>query len=79
MEIDNIYVVYGKPYTRDKVIDEIKAEGYTHNFFFGDNKEYDDKIKNIHYASEIWVFGDVKRHEDYIYALKNKFDIWRMG
>ena len=29
MEIDNIYVVYGKPYTRDKVIDEIKAEGYT--------------------------------------------------
>ena len=37
------------------------------------------KLKNLHYASEIWVFGDVKRHEDYIYALKNKFDIWRMG
>ena len=75
----NIYVIIGRGFTKQEVIKEIRAEGYTHNFFFGDGMTLKDKLKEMKHADEIWTFGDCKAYDDFIYAKDKGYDIWVMG
>ena len=77
--MSNVYVIFGRQFSLDEIKQELKEEGYTHNFFFGHRKSYDEKMKGLEVADEIWTFGDVKGYEDYEMALVKGKDIWIMG
>lgn len=79
LDISNVFVIIGKEWTKDKVIDEIVAENYKHNFLFGVNHTHELLIKEMDLAEEIWIFGDCEDDELYIHAKKSGFDIWEMG
>ena len=77
--MNNVYVIFGRQFSIDEIKQELKEEGYNHNFFFGHRKSYDEKIKGLEVADEVWIFGDVKGYEDYEMALVRNLDIWVMG
>ena len=79
MDLNNIYVIIGRKFTKKKIVDEIQSEGYKHNFYFSQGQEMSELIKAMDIASEIWVFGDASEYEDYEYAKRNGKDIWKMG
>jgi len=80
MDIRNVYIIYSKEFTKDKIIQEIKAERWEHNFvFFSDITSGKDKIRYMGQANEIWCFGDCTHIQDYKDALIRNKDFWRMG
>ena len=77
--MNNVYVIFGRQFSIDEIKQELMEEGYSHNFFFGHGKDYDEKMKGLEVADEVWTFGDVKGYEDYEMALVRNLDIWVMG
>ena len=79
MDIKNVVIIIGRKYTKHKIIQEIREEGYKHNFFFAQGQEWDILVKHLDMANEIWVFGDATGFETHTYAKKVNLDIWQMG
>jgi len=80
MDILNVYVIYDKTYTKSKIIEEIKAEGYSHNFvFYSDITSHEQKQSYLRKCSEVWNFGDCTRIEDYKIGLMMGKEFWKMG
>ena len=77
--MSNVYIVFAKPWTLEQVRQELMEEGYSHNFFFGHMKEYDEKMKGLEICDEVWTFGDCSGYEDYEMAKAKNRDIWKMG
>lgn len=80
MDIRNVYVIIDhKEFTKDKVVQELKEEGYKHNFFFG-NAPFREDFRNYMYkCDEVWVFGNCNGMEDYNFAKIIGKDLWQMG
>lgn len=83
MDISNVFVILGSDWTKELVINEIKLEGYKHNFYFSDKNfgklSMEDEINKLLMADEVWCFGHCNTIPMYHYAQKNNKDIWRMG
>ena len=78
--MSNVYIIFSRSWTLEEIKRELQEEGYTHNFFFGRTaKTYEDKIKAMEIANEVWIFGDVNGIEDFSLAKSMKKDIWVMG
>lgn len=81
MDISNVFVIMGTNWNKKLVIEDIRVEGYKHNFYFSNDRlsNKDDELKKMAIADEIWCFGDCSANLMYHYAIKNNKDIWRMG
>lgn len=79
MDISNIFVIIGKGWTKEKVIEDIVEECYKHNFNFSVGQNFSDMIKNLNISNEVWTFGDCEGLEIFKYVERNGFEIWRMG
>ena len=77
--MSNVYVIFSRQFSLDEIKQELMEEGYSHNFFFGHGKTYEEKMKGLELANEVWVFGDVRGYEDYEMALAMGCDIWTMA
>lgn len=69
----------GHGWNKDRIVKEIKDEGYEHNFFFGQGQEYDFLTSKVDFADEVWCFGDCVGYEMYDYAKSTGCDLWVMG
>jgi len=87
MDIRNIYVIVGKKFTKELVVEEIKSEGYKHNFLFGQSVplprgmiELENTVRsNLAKCDEVWCFGDCAGDYHYELAKFKGADIWYMG
>ena len=79
VDISNVFVIVGKEWTKEKVVDEIVAEGYKHNFTFNIGQNFTEMVKCLNISNEIWLFGDCDGLEIFKYVERNGFEIWRMG
>ena len=79
VDIQNVFIIIGRKWNKDKIVKELKDEGYKHNFFFGQGQEFGILEKNILLCDEVWCFGDAEQYEMYEYAKKIAKDIWQMG
>lgn len=79
MDIQNIFILIGIGWTKDEIVEDLKGEGYDHNFYFVEDQPLDELTKNVTYANEVWCFGDCSNIEMYDYARDNGLDIWVMG
>lgn len=75
----NIYIIIGKGYNKDRVVRELKEEGYPHNFFFGNITDVEYKEVYLETADEVWTFGDCTGIYDYEEAIELGSDLWNMG
>lgn len=79
MDLINVFIIIGRGYNKQKIVNEIREEGYKHNFFFGQNQDWSDLVNRIHFADEVWHFGECSEYDTYKFAKKIGKDIWRMG
>lgn len=79
LDTQNVFVIIGRNWTKDKIIKEIVAEGYKHNFFFSDGHNFSELVKKLEISNEVWTFGNVDGLEIYKYVERNGMDCWRMG
>lgn len=77
MDNRKIYVIYDETrYSKEDIKEDIKAEGYKHQFLFCDGTMIADYLK---YADEVWTWGDCNNHIAYIMAVNINKDIWEMA
>ncbi len=79
MDIQNVFIIIGKGWNKRKIVDELKMEGYKHNFFFCDGQSFEAAEKNILLTNEVWCFGECDRMYWYQYAKDKGLSIWLMG
>lgn len=79
MDIIEVFIIIGRGWTKSKVIQDLRGEGYKHYFFFIEG--YDDDIleKNMNRATEVWTFGDCIGYNTFKLAQSRGKDIWKMG
>lgn len=81
MAVTKVYVIINeKQYTKAEVILDIKEEGYTHDFCFGNAEEIELAVKKHHIYScdEVWCFGKCEATEDYRLAKEMGKELWQM-
>lgn len=81
MDRMRVYVIIDlDKYSQKEIQEELKTEGYQHNFLFGNAEFGDIEIKKqaIQSSNEVWCFGDCTYVEDYRFAKKFGCDIWVM-
>lgn len=80
MDVRNVIVLIDYVnWDRNRVTNELIAEGYTHNFFFGNAPVRDDFEKFLDQSDEVWCFGDCKLMDEYKLAKAKGKDLWQMG
>lgn len=75
----NVLIIMGNNWTKEKVLEDLKGEGYQHNFYFVDNYGLGKFKTQGKIANECWCFGNCYNHPIYLYSEKNSIDIWQMG
>lgn len=84
----NVFIVVGREYHKEGIVDILIEEAYLHNFVFGSNftnDEAEEWEKLMLDCDEIWIFGTTNRNpfdvcrSQHSFALKNNLDIWVMG
>lgn len=75
----NVVILIGRKYTKHKIIQDIREEGYKHNFFFAQGQDWELLQKQLDFCQEVWCFGDCTGFDTYEYAKKNNLDIWTMA
>lgn len=81
MVVRKVYIIIdSRLYSKEDVVVDIKAEGYKHEFVFGNLDHYsvDAKKQMIKDSDEVWCFGKCERTEDYKIAKELGADIWQM-
>jgi hypothetical protein len=68
-----VFVIIGVGYTKEEVIEEIRQEGYKHEFNF------DNSSSALQESQEVWCFGRVNDCDLYHEAVELGKDIWIMG
>ena len=79
MEIRDIYVIIGNGFTKEKIVEDIRQEGYGHNFYFSADATYNDNNLPLTIAEEVWLFGNCDGKGDYILAKSLGKDLWKMA
>lgn len=65
-------------FTKQEVVDDIKAEGYPYNFFFANFNDVKPTKHAIEHADEVWTWGDCTGLKPYEYAKELRLDLWNM-
>lgn len=87
MDLKNIFVIVGRGYVKESVVEILKSDGYIHNFTFGCNFKKEDVKewgKLILESDEVWIYGETNKDFkvskwQHSFSLKNNVDVWRMG
>lgn len=79
MGCKNIYVITGEGWNRDSIVEEIEAEDYDHDFYFGQSGKLINDLVDMVSADEVWCFGECDDLPVYEHAIKFKLDLWKMG
>lgn len=79
MDITNVFIIIGRGWSKQKIVNELREEGYKHNFFFGQNQDWEILQQRLDYSQEVWYFGYCEEYETYKYARKMGYDLWKMG
>lgn len=77
MDLKMIYVIEGDGFCTDDIVEIIKEEEYTHNFYFASKHPFNKGY--LMQCDEVWCFGDCELVEDYHMAMESRKDIWQMG
>ena len=77
--IRDVYVIVGKGFDKETIVDEIKKEGYEHNFCFSDSTAFNGMDLPLVISEEVWTFGNCENKDDYKLAKDLGKDIWVMG
>ena len=76
MDNRKIYVIYNTDkFTKEDIVEDIRGEGYKHQFLFCDGLMIADSLK---YADEVWTWGDCSTNVAYGMAKDLNKDIWEM-
>lgn len=78
MDLINVFIIIGRGYNKQKIVNEIREEGYKHNFFFGQGQDFNILKDKMDFCNECWHFGDASGYDMYEYAKKVGKDIWDM-
>lgn len=79
MDILDVIVIFDKSkYSKEDIVEELKQEGFRHNFYFY-RGEYDMDVKILSQADEVWQFGECVGEPLIHYAKGMGKEIWRMG
>lgn len=79
MDIVNVCIVYDTyKYTKEDVVEDLKKEGYKHNFYFFRDILEDD-VKQMRVADEVWQFGECIGNPLLKRAREMGKEIWRMS
>lgn len=77
--VRTVYLVYNpRIYDEWKVREELKQEGYPHNFFITAGGS-PVKLSYLNEADEVWCFGPCEESPDYKKAVEVGKEIWIMG
>lgn len=79
MDINNVFIIIGKGWSKRRVIKDLKGEGYRHNFYFSNGTVGNNEIKQLGISEEVWLFGDCNGLEILKYVERNQLDVWKMG
>lgn len=79
IEVQNVFIIPGKCWNRNRVVESLKGEGYKHNFYIGDLKKPNEFQKHMELADEVWTMGECSDNLMYKYAKEHNLDIWTMG
>lgn len=75
----NVFVILGKTWNKNRLVEDLKGEGYEHNFYVGDINKPNEFQKHMAIADEVWYFGNCEGNIMLMYAERNGFDCWEMG
>lgn len=79
MDILNCFIVYDKSkYSKEDIVEELKEEGFRHNFYFF-KEDMDLDVRELSKADELWQFGECVGEPILNYAREMGKEIWRMG
>lgn len=75
-----VYIIYDKGFvTKENILQEVKDEGYKHDFTFSGENSAQIGHNFIKEADEVWVWGICSNLNDYKIARATGKDIWQMG
>lgn len=77
--MSNIFIIMGREWNKNRVVADLKDEGYPHRFFIGDIKKPNQFQRHMKIADEVWCFGDCSDNIMKLYAERNGYDLWQMG
>lgn len=80
MNDKNVYIIVGVEFTKERIVADLIAEKYNHNFVFSKDMSSDqERLDHMKLCSEVWLFGTCVHTVDYGLAERLNKDFWRMG
>lgn len=80
MDIQDVFIIIGEGWTKEKIIEDLRGEGYKHNFYFDNDKsDMEVLMDKVKFANEVWTFGDCMSCGMYAYAMLLGKECWKMG